>query len=175
MALVMVFMCMGFGFEENGFFENGFWVWRKWVLCSTHGLCMPKTSPNILWISKIWPWRPWSSKLWLELQLNELVEIRRERGELGLGSEGGIIVMKMRKLTQLTHGVRESAWQRYGRPTTSNPKTHHCQSCQSRNPPHRSPTQPRCHADQRDEEDDDCLRGISIGLMRVKRRVKVMK
>ena len=111
----------------------------------------------------------------MELQLNELSEIRKEKGELSLGSKGEITVMKLRKLTQLTHGVRESAWQRYRRPTTSNPKTHHCQSCQSRNPPHRSPTQPRCHADQRDEEDDDCLHGISIGLMRVKRRVKVMK
>ena len=51
----------------------------------------------------------------MELRLNELGEIRRERGELGLGLEGGITVMKLRKLTQLTHGVRESAWQRYGR------------------------------------------------------------
>nr|POF01718.1 hypothetical protein CFP56_37550 [Quercus suber] len=53
----------------------------------------------------------------MELQLNELGEIRREMGELGLGLglEGGITVMKLRKLTQLTHGVRKSAWQRYAR------------------------------------------------------------
>nr|POE78752.1 hypothetical protein CFP56_65073 [Quercus suber] len=71
----------------------------------------------------------------IELRLNELGKIRRERGELGLGSEGGITVMKLRKLTQLTHGVRKSTWQRYGRPTTPNPETHHYQSCRSRNPP----------------------------------------
>ena len=35
------------------------------------------------------------------------------------------------------------------------------------NPPCQSPTQPRHHADQRDEEDDDYLRCVSIGLMRV--------
>nr|POE69259.1 hypothetical protein CFP56_41137 [Quercus suber] len=69
---------------------------------------------------------------WLELRLNELGEIRREKGELGLVLEGGITVMKLRKLTQLTHEVRKSAWQRYGRPTTSNPETHHRRS---RNPP----------------------------------------
>ena len=34
---------------------------------------------------------------------------------MGLGSKGGITVMKLRKLTQLTHRVRKSAWQRHGR------------------------------------------------------------
>nr|POE44920.1 hypothetical protein CFP56_75398 [Quercus suber] len=58
---------------------------------------------------------------------------------------------------------KESCWRR------KNTKTHHHRS---RNPPHRSPTQPCHHADQRDEEDDDCLCCISIGLMRVQRRVK---
>ena len=51
----------------------------------------------------------------MELRLNELSEIRKERGELSLGSKGEITEIKLRKLTQLTHGVRKSAWQRYGR------------------------------------------------------------
>nr|POE62316.1 hypothetical protein CFP56_72937 [Quercus suber] len=38
----------------------------------------------------------------MELRLNELGEIKRERGELGFSSEGGIIMMKLRKLIQLT-------------------------------------------------------------------------
>ena len=40
---------------------------------------------------------------------------KRERGELGLGSEGETTMMKLRKLTQLTHGVRKNAWQRQWR------------------------------------------------------------
>ena len=69
----------------------------------------------------------------MEFRLNELRKIRREMGKLGLDTEGGITMMKLRKLTQLTHGVRKSAWQRYGRPTTPNPETHHRQSRRSRN------------------------------------------
>ena len=34
---------------------------------------------------------------------------------MGLGSEGVTIVMKLRKLTQLTHEERKSARQRHGR------------------------------------------------------------
>ena len=40
---------------------------------------------------------------------------KRERGELGLGSEGGTTLMKLRKLTQLTHEERKSARQRHRR------------------------------------------------------------
>ena len=40
---------------------------------------------------------------------------KREKGELGLGLEGGTTVMKLRKLTQLTHEVRKSAQQRHGK------------------------------------------------------------